>query len=154
MTLIAYVREVDRVLSSRQCPYRCHQIDDQWLRFRFSNGHSPVSTAIEIQQLRAKGKTQPPPAVPPADPSIAARARQPQQVLLDPKYMLNTGLGFGCPQCGSTSILTLGKAGSGFGFFGSIGWVVAASALDTVFAMTQPTNFKCNYCNCTFQVRP
>ena len=100
----------------------------------------------------------PPPATPPQGPPLheLARARQPAPVLADPKYMLDTGFGAGCPTCGSTSLKLVPKPGLGIGFIGSLGHVITASLIasrveeELQKRIRQPV--ECNYCGAKFEL--
>lgn len=100
----------------------------------------------------------PPPVMPPAPPMPwdLARSRQPQPVLSDPKYLLDTGYGFGCPTCGSRSVQPLPKtSGTGLMYFGSLPTVLAMGAVNSLLTgimqkfESQP--FKCSYCQTAFR---
>lgn len=91
----------------------------------------------------------PPPPPPPA-PWDLARQRQHPTVLGDPRYLLDTGFGIGCPQCGSTNLVNLGKSGTGLSYFGSLGWVLGAMAVESFLMRYQGCTISCNYCGFQF----
>lgn len=92
----------------------------------------------------------PPPLPPPPLPWDEARKRQAPVVMTDPKYMLDTGIGIGCPRCGSRNLLILQKTGSGLWFIGSFAWVITMGLLDSMYAHLKSQPFKCNYCEAQF----
>jgi hypothetical protein len=102
------------------------------------------------------GSPAPPPLAKPPGPLpwVVARQRQAPQVLNDPRYLLDTGLGMGCPTCGSTNLANRGKAkGTGLMFFGSLAWVLAASVVDSAIARTLSGHLiECNYCGGSFNL--
>ncbi|MGL1442100.1 hypothetical protein ACSTJB_23565, partial [Vibrio parahaemolyticus] len=67
----------------------------------------------------------------------AARARQPIQVQSDPKYICDTGTGFGCPQCGSSNITAIGKPGLPFWVIGTWSTVIVYAVADFAVAAMQ-----------------
>lgn len=94
----------------------------------------------------------PPPPPPPPDPGILARQRQHALVLQDPKYLLNSGIGVLCPQCGSSNLVLVNKQGTGFSFFGSVEWVLAAVVVDSWVQKAQKQPAQCNYCQAHFEL--
>jgi len=79
-----------------------------------------------------------------------ARGRQPQSVLDDPRYNVNTGAGVACTSCGSTNVQPISKPGLGFGIFGSIQTVLIFSAIDGLTQSVQRQPYACTYCNAKF----
>jgi hypothetical protein len=91
--------------------------------------------------------------VPPPPPDwVVARQRQAAPVQADPKYILDTGFGFGCPQCGSTNLINLGKPTSGLSYFGGFTWVVGMSLLEGALSQFRSCVLQCNYCNVNFKL--
>jgi hypothetical protein len=81
---------------------------------------------------------------------MLARSRQDPSVTRDPRYLVNTGVVEGCPTCGSTNVIAIGKPGTGIGAFGSIGFVLGAALVDAAIQSAQPMVYQCNYCNSQF----
>lgn len=107
-------------------------------------------------QFRTRFVVTPPPVsappVVPFDPVIAARSRQAQAVLQDPKYLVDTGLGVGCPHCGSANVTLLQKQGTGLGYFGSIQFVLAATLVESAIAARRKQPAQCGYCGSAFEL--
>ena len=150
MEFIQWCDSVDSFLVSRKRGIRLYQIDIDALRDAFHQKVSPVSFAT---QLTLPMRPPPLPAQT-APPWIDARARQAEQVLNDPRYLLDTGLQMGCPTCGSTNLADVGKAqGTGLMYFGSLSWVLAASVVDRVIAQKiSGHQIKCSYCGASFNL--
>ncbi len=110
-------------------------------------GTPPVQFVIDLPPPPQPTQRAP---VPTVLPWITAKARQPDPVKNDPRYMVDTGTGIGCPGCGSFNLVMLQKSGTGLAFFGSIGWVLALGLLDAAYANLKAQPFRCNYCDTTF----
>jgi hypothetical protein len=93
----------------------------------------------------------PPPPIDPATyPWNIAKARQHATVLSDPRYLVDTGTGIGCPSCGSTNLVLTEKGGTGLGYFGSLGFVAGMMLVEGLVQNMQKQPITCNYCGVTF----
>ena len=129
---------------------------------RIAIGKARLTFSEHVSITSSNASATPPPVIPapPAPPPVQtpppvfpwdeARQRQSQTVLDDPKYILDTGFGIGCPQCGSGNLINLGKAGSGLSYFGSLGWVVGMSLVEGFLSQYQGCTISCNYCGYQF----
>jgi hypothetical protein len=138
MNLPIWKAEVDKVLIANKKTYRTRDIAEEQLQSAFDSGESPVVFAKRTDH-RGHDK----PAVKPPTPQCSA-------VLNDPKYNLDTGLGFHCPICGSTFIKPVEKSGTGLGYLGGIGWILAASVIESAVRWAQDQPFVCGYCDAGF----
>ena len=158
-TIDDWKQAVDRCLKQRGRGVTCVQLDDTVMASAFASGVSPVAFAAQPQLPPKSAPPIVPPPPPAPDPHFAAmvqaaalaRARQPAAVQNDPRYLVNTGHDVGCPSCGSTNVAPLGKPGSGFGAFGSIGFVLVASVVEAAIQNAQRTVWQCTYCQNKFQ---
>jgi hypothetical protein len=126
-----------------------HPIDSTYCDFCGHLFRTKFGATPPVQSIPPPIQPAPPPPTP---PWVTAKQRQHPSVLADPKYLLDTGYGIGCPQCGATNISYLGKSGTGLGYFGSIGFVIAASVLDAWVSNYTPGIYQCGYCNQNFRL--
>jgi len=149
-----WYKSVDRFLVSRRRGVRVWELDHGALTAGFGQGTPPAVFATQpTLPIGSPAPTQPAQQSGPL-PWVVARQRQAVQVLNDPRYLLDTGLGMGCPTCGSTNLANKGKAkGTGLMFFGSLAWVLAASLADSAIAQKLSGHLiECNYCAATFNL--
>ena len=140
MNFCDWCAAVDSTLKSNRAAYRTSDIDEAQLQSAFDGNESPVIFAKRTDHI-GKNKT-PTPAPKPIDQS--------PEVLSDPKYLLDTGLGVHCPICGSTFVRPIEKSGTGLGYLGSIGWVIAGSMVESAIKSAQVQPLACGYCQTVF----
>ncbi|RYG37852.1 hypothetical protein EON81_05370 [bacterium] len=141
MSFDQWLDAIERTIASRKLSFKLLDLDGNKVRQAFDEGVSPVefATSSDIPFRKTVDQTHVPRPIPQHD-----------AVKSDPKWLLDTGTDLSCPVCGSTFLKFAPKTGTGFGFLGSIGWVVAASAVDSVIASLKEDVLVCGYCESAF----
>lgn len=140
MTFTDWKASVDTILKQNKVHYRTDVIDEHQMHGAFESGESPVVFAKRSDHQAARPKV--------AEPSVPVP--QSAIVLNDPKYNLDTGLGLHCPICGSTFIKPVPKEGTGLGYIGSFGWIMAVTAVESALQYMQNQPYVCGYCEAGF----